>query len=195
MHLISRRRFIRSCLYGGLGSYLSFLDPYRAGSNEKPDPNFEPGYLALHRTGELKKRGEKLWEMMRSCELCPRMCGVNKLKGEKGVCQANSQLEISSYHPHYGEEKPLVGKGGSGTVFLTNCGLRCVFCINWEISQGGDGAKRSIEDFADMMLILHINGIDAFNTYALGIGITSTNRKTHQLCIDTLPEEVKKRLR
>jgi putative pyruvate formate lyase activating enzyme len=115
---------------------------------------YEPGYLKLHKSGELKERGEMLWKMMESCELCPRMCGVNKLAGEKGFCQANAQLEISSFHPHFGEEKPLVGSGGSGTIFLTNCGLRCVFCINWEVSQGGFGTERSIEDFSNMMLIL-----------------------------------------
>lgn len=132
-----------------------------AGCKERLNRNFEPGYLKLHRSGELKRRGKKLWEMMESCELCPRMCGVNKLEGEKGFCQANSQLEISSYHPHYGEEKPLVGNSGSGTIFLTNCGLRCVFCINWEVSQGGMGTARSIEDFANMML--HLQKIGCHN--------------------------------
>jgi len=125
--------------------------------------NFEPGYLKLHKSGELKRRGEKLWKLMESCKLCPRMCGVNKLKGEKGFCNANSQLEISAYHPHFGEEKPLVGKGGSGTIFLTNCSLRCVFCINWDISQGGEGVRRSIDEFAGMMLILQKMGCPNIN--------------------------------
>ena len=163
MHLISRRNFVRSSLYTVFGGLISFFNPFRAGSKEMLGLDLEPGYLALHRSGELKKRGEKLWEMMRSCELCPRMCGVNKLKGEKGFCQANSQLEISSYHPHFGEEKPLVGNRGSGTIFLTNCGLRCVFCINWSVSQGGDGAPRSIEDFANMMLSLQKRGCHNIN--------------------------------
>lgn len=163
MKLISRRNFTRSCLYTVFGGFISFFNPFRVGSREMLGPDFEPEYLALHRSGELKKRGEKLWEMMRSCELCPRMCGVNKLKGEKGFCQANSQLEISSYHPHFGEEKPLVGNRGSGTIFLTNCGLRCVFCINWSVSQGGDGAPRSIEDFANMMLSLQKRGCQNIN--------------------------------
>jgi len=160
-------------VYTGVGGYISFFNPYGVRSREKLDPNFEPGYLALHRSGELKERGEKLWEMMRSCELCPRMCGVNKLKGEKGFCQANSQLEISSYHPHYGEEKPLVGNGGSGTIFLTNCGLRCVFCINWEVSQGGEGTARSIEDFANMMLSLQKRGCHNINV------VTPTHYSPH----------------
>jgi len=91
------------------------------------------------------------------------MCGMNRLMGETGFCKANSQLGISSFHPHFGEEDPLVGKGGSGTIFLTNCGLRCVFCINWEISQGGEGSERSIAEFSDMMLALQNRGCSNIN--------------------------------
>ncbi|HQG55626.1 MAG TPA: radical SAM protein [Bacteroidales bacterium] len=137
--------------------------------------NFEPGYLKLHRSGELKQRGEKLWAMMGKCELCPRMCGVNKLKGEKGFCNANAKLEISAYHPHFGEEPPLVGKGGSGTIFMTNCSLRCVFCINWEISQGGEGTIRSIAEFAEMMLSLQSIGCHNINI------VTPTHYSPHIL--------------
>lgn len=122
---------------------------------------FEPAYLKLHQSNELKKRGEELWSMMKECRLCPRECGANRIAGERGFCQANSQLEISSYNPHFGEERPLVGKGGSGTIFLTNCNLRCIFCINWEISQGGQGSRHSIEDMANMML--HLQKIGCHN--------------------------------
>lgn len=132
-------------------------------SARKDSDSFEPGYIRLHHNGELRKRGEILWQMMEKCELCPRMCGVNKLKGERGFCGANAQLEVSAYHPHFGEEKPLVGKGGSGTIFLTNCSLRCVFCINWEISQGGEGFRRSIDQFAAMMLSLQKSGCPNIN--------------------------------
>jgi putative pyruvate formate lyase activating enzyme len=125
------------------------------------DAKFEPPYLELHRTGELKARGEQLWKIMAHCELCPRRCGVNKLEGEKGFCQANAQLQISAFQPHHGEELPLRGQGGSGTIFLTNCGLRCVFCCNWEISQGGDGEDKRLEDMADMML--HLQKIGCHN--------------------------------
>ena len=129
----------------------------------RKDRDFVPGFLELHKSGELKRRGEQLWELMENCELCPRICEVNKLEGKKGVCGASSQLEISSFHPHFGEEKPLVGRGGSGTIFLTNCGLRCVFCCNWEISQGGAGYERSIEEFSDMMLALQNQGCHNIN--------------------------------
>jgi len=137
------------------------------------NPDFEPAYLKLHRTGELKKRGEKLWNMMKSCKLCPRTCGANRLKGEKGFCGATSQLVISSYHPHFGEERPLVGKGGSGAIFFTHCGLRCVFCINWEISQGGIGESGSIEQLADMMLRLQKLGCHNINL------VTPTHYSAH----------------
>ena len=163
MHCLSRRNFIRSCLYAGLGGAFSVFGPSCALSEEKSEQKFEPGYLALHRSGELKRRGQDLWEMMRDCQLCPRMCGANRLKGERGFCQSNSQLEIASYHPHYGEEKPLVGTGGSGTIFLTNCSLKCVFCINWEISQEREGSARSIENFTDMMLHLQKRGCHNIN--------------------------------
>lgn len=173
----SRREFTKSCLstvLSGVGG--AFLLSAGCKQKEKtvspPDTSetppssgsdFEPPYLRLHRSGELKKRGEALWDILKSCQLCPRMCGVDKLKGEKGFCQANAQLQISAFHPHFGEERSLVGRGGSGTIFLTNCGLRCVFCINWEISQGGDGEDRSIEDMADMMLELQDMGCPNIN--------------------------------
>ncbi len=134
---------------------------------------FEPPYVKLHRSGELKRRGQELWNIMESCKLCPRTCGARRLEGEEGFCHSSSQLEISSFHPHFGEERPLVGKGGSGTIFLTNCGLRCVFCINWEISHAGRGAQRSIEDMADMMLKLQKQGCHNINV------VTPTHYSAH----------------
>jgi putative pyruvate formate lyase activating enzyme len=132
-------------------------------------------YLDLHRTGELKERGQRLWDMMQRCQLCPRMCGVDRLAGREGFCRASAQLEISSHHPHYGEEKPLVGKGGSGTIFFTNCSLRCVFCINYQISQEGQGADRSIAELADMMLHLQERGCHNINL------VTPTHYSPHIL--------------
>lgn len=113
-----------------------------------------PSYLKLAESGELKRRGEELWKLMERCSLCPRECGVNRIKGVRGFCHANATLEIASFHPHFGEEKGLVGKYGSGTIFFTNCNLRCVFCINWEISQEGKGEPKTIEELADMMIKL-----------------------------------------
>lgn len=164
----TRRDFIKFCFYSAVYSlgimYLPFVNKNkrsRAWADKGTD--FEPSYLKLHKTGELRKRGEKLWNIMKSCRLCPRKCEVNRLDGAEGFCHASSQLEISSYHPHFGEETPLVGRNGSGTIFFTNCGLRCVFCINWEISQGGQGQQRSIDDLAGMMLKLQAKGCHNIN--------------------------------
>lgn len=161
-------KFIKSRLYLAIIGFSFILVCLYAGwkkgeETAKITGDFEPAYLRLHRSGELRKRGEELWNMMKSCKLCPRMCGANRLAGKKGFCQATSQLVIASYHPHLGEEKPLVGKGGSGTIFFTNCSLRCVFCINWQISQGGGGMFRSIEELAEMMLNLQEKGCHNIN--------------------------------
>jgi putative pyruvate formate lyase activating enzyme len=124
----------------------------------------EPGFLKLHRSGELRARAGVLWDMMKSCRLCPRECENDRLRGQKGdYCKSTSQLQVSSFSPHFGEEKPLVGKNGSGTVFFTNCGLLCVFCINWEIAQGGAGQKFKIRQLSDMMLQLQRIGCHNIN--------------------------------
>lgn len=138
-------------------------------------PDREPVYLHLHRKGELKKRGQKLWDIMKSCRLCPRECGANRLDGEKGFCGSDSRVEVSSYHPHHGEESPLSGRRGSGTIFFTNCGLRCVFCINWEVSQGGDGRARNLDDLAGMMISLQRTGCHNINV------VTPTHYSPHIL--------------
>jgi len=92
--------------------------------------------------------------MMKDCKLCPRECGVNRIEGETGFCNATSTLKVASFSPHYGEERPLVGVGGSGTIFLSHCNLRCDFCQNWDISHKGSGTDCTIEDLAAMMLDL-----------------------------------------
>ncbi len=139
------------------------------------NPNFEPRYLQKYRDGSLKKTAEKLWAMMEFCSLCPRMCGTKRLKGEKGFCQSSDKLIIASYHPHHGEEKSLVGRGGSGTVFFSHCSLRCVFCINWEVSHKGEGVEASIEELARMMLDLQDRGCHNINV------VTPTHYAAHIL--------------
>jgi putative pyruvate formate lyase activating enzyme len=119
---------------------------------------FKPGYMALHRKGELQKRGEALWEVMRDCRLCPRECRVNRLEGERGTCNATATLQVASCHAHFGEERPLVGVGGSGTIFFSHCNLGCVFCQNWDISHKGAGTETGIHDLARMMLELQEQG-------------------------------------
>jgi putative pyruvate formate lyase activating enzyme len=138
--------------------------------------DFEPAYLKLHRTGELTKRAETLWAVMESCQLCPRRCGVNRLKGRSGFCRApGTTLVVSGFHAHYGEERPLVGTGGSGTIFLSHCGLRCVFCQNWAISHLGRGSEESVDQLADMMLRLQNSGCHNINL------VTPTHYSPHIL--------------
>ena len=127
-------------------------------------PEFEAAYLELHRTGELAERAEALWAMMGSCQLCPRKCGVNRLGGVSGFCHApGTGLIVSGAHAHFGEERPLVGRGGSGTIFFSHCNLRCVFCQNYTISHLGRGAERSIDELAEMMLRLQRGGCHNIN--------------------------------
>ncbi|MCP4676804.1 MAG: radical SAM protein [Deltaproteobacteria bacterium] len=122
-----------------------------------------PSYLALERGGELARREAALWEIFKSCALCPRSCGVNRLAGEKGRCGATAQVKVHSAGPHFGEEWPLVGTSGSGTVFFSNCNLLCCFCQNWEINHRGDGKIRIHEQLARMMLDLQGRGCKNIN--------------------------------
>lgn len=114
---------------------------------------FYPSYLSL-KEKEIEQRITRAYEILSSCQLCPRNCGKNRLKGEKGFCNSGEEILISSYNAHFGEEPPLVGEYGSGTIFFTNCTLRCVYCQNYPISQLGHGKKVSIEEMAEIMLVL-----------------------------------------
>ena len=101
--------------------------------------------------------------MLEECCLCPRHCGVNRLVGESGKCHITRQAVVSSYGPHFGEEAPLVGRYGSGTIFFTYCNLRCVFCQNYTISQLGEGSVVDREELAGMMLSLQAKGCHNIN--------------------------------
>jgi len=101
--------------------------------------------------------------MLAECCLCPRHCGVNRLIGESGKCRTTSQVMVSSYGPHFGEEAPLVGRHGSGTIFFTFCNLRCIFCQNYSISQLGEGSVVGSEELAKMMLSLQAKGCHNIN--------------------------------
>ena len=178
MAWLTRRSFVRSGFYLTLlGLSSSFITRSAFGrrtgiaavaasgraEGSAAGQGFRPPYRQLHESGELKRRGQELWSIMENCELCPRECGASRLAGDEGFCEGSSRLEISSYGPHYGEERPLVGRSGSGTIFFTNCGLRCVFCINWQTSQGGEGSPRTIESMASMMLNLQERGCHNIN--------------------------------
>ena len=123
----------------------------------------EPSYLRLGEK-EIKERAEKAYERLRSCDLCPWRCGVNRIDGKKkGVCRSFSKPIISSYNLHFGEESPISGTRGSGTIFFTNCTLHCVFCQNYPISQIGAGEEYSDEELAEMMLYLQKRGAHNIN--------------------------------
>ena len=124
---------------------------------------FEPSYLRLHREGKLKERARLLRERLSSCDLCPHECGVNRLAGEKGFCRVAGEALVSSYGPHFGEERPLVGYGGSGTIFFTYCNMACVYCQNWEISHLGLGEETGAEELSRMMLALQARGCHNIN--------------------------------
>lgn len=125
--------------------------------------SFIPGYIKLHETGELQKRIDKAYHTLEDCVVCPRKCHVDRIKGEYGVCRVGSFPMVSSYNPHFGEERPLVGSHGSGTIFLTSCNLRCIFCQNWEISHLMQGGEISVKELSLMMLHLQRLGCHNIN--------------------------------
>jgi putative pyruvate formate lyase activating enzyme len=120
-------------------------------------------YLELYRSGKLAERVEAARALLKNCRLCPRHCGINRLADEMGKCHTGKLVVVSSYGPHFGEEAPLVGKHGSGTIFFTNCNLKCLFCQNYSISQIGDGTEVSDEELAGMMLALQSRGCHNIN--------------------------------
>ncbi len=125
---------------------------------------FRPAYLELLASGVLDERVDAAWTHLRSCDLCARYCRVNRLEGIEGaVCRTGEQAVVASYGPHHGEEAPLRGWRGSGTIFFAWCNLRCVFCQNWDISQQGAGRAVSPEELAGMMLDLQVMGCHNIN--------------------------------
>lgn len=122
-----------------------------------------PSYLELHRSGALARRISALRELLAECTLCPWNCRVNRLAGELGYCRTGPRAVVASYGPHHGEEKPLVGRRGSGTIFLTGCNLRCVYCQNYDISQMGAGEEVSAPALAQMMVSLWQQGCHNLN--------------------------------
>lgn len=123
----------------------------------------EPSYLREFETGSLKRKAEKGWETLRECRLCPRNCGINRLEGERGFCRTGQVALVASAGPHFGEEAPLVGHYGSGTIFFAYCNLGCIFCQNYELSHGGEGLETSPEVLAGHMLRLQAMGCHNIN--------------------------------
>jgi putative pyruvate formate lyase activating enzyme len=122
-----------------------------------------PLYLEKLTISELKERAEALHELFVECRLCPNECMARRTEGEKGECHSTDEVIISSVGPHFGEEPPLVGTHGSGTIFLTNCNLSCEFCQNYDISHLAKGEKVSITNLARAMLQLQQRGCHNIN--------------------------------
>jgi putative pyruvate formate lyase activating enzyme len=135
----------------------------RAPDGEFLRRNFEPAYLALHRSGELARRVEAGLRELEDCCACPRNCHVNRLLDRAKVCGTGRHAIVSSAFPHFGEEDCLRGWNGSGTIFFGLCNLRCVFCQNWDISQQKNGAECDAEQIADLMLALQKHGCHNIN--------------------------------
>ena len=120
-------------------------------------------YCALLATGRLAERVAQAQERLRRCHVCPRHCAIDRLEGDLGFCLVGATPFVSSHGPHHGEEAPLRGWKGSGTIFFASCNLRCVYCQNYEISQLREGKDVSAEELADMMLGLQEQGCHNIN--------------------------------
>jgi len=156
----NRRDFIKCSFLIGTSLFLSPVSLY---AQKKKEEQWRPAYEKLEAEGKLAQRIKQAYAMFENCQLCPRKCGVNRKKGEKGFCRAPLRPVIFSFHPHFGEEMSLVGDNGSGTIFFSNCNLRCIFCQNWPISHEGRGEEVQDEDLADMMIKLQNIGCHNIN--------------------------------
>lgn len=157
---ITRRAFIKGTI--SFGGALVVPDRILKAAGANAD-QWSPAYEMLANKGLLAQRVEQAYAIFEECRLCPRQCGVNRLNGETGFCQTTDRPVVYSAHPHFGEEVSLVGGGGSGTIFLSNCNLRCVFCQNWPISHEGRGQEIGDEDLAGLMLYIQKIGCHNVN--------------------------------
>jgi putative pyruvate formate lyase activating enzyme len=132
------------------------------GSGTMVDQAFEPAYRSPLHTGELKERILQAYERLHACDLCGHACGIDRHE-TVGVCNTGVRAVVASYHPHLGEEDPLRGWHGSGTIFFSWCNLHCRFCQNYDISQQGQGREVEPEDLAIMMLALQEQGCHNIN--------------------------------
>ncbi|RJR15496.1 MAG: radical SAM protein [Nitrospiraceae bacterium] len=121
--------------------------------DQKEDKGFIAAYLKLSRN-DLTEKIIQAEKILKNCTLCPRKCRVDRTAGGRGSCKTGDRPVVSNYNPHFGEESPLVGSHGSGTIFFTRCNLGCLFCQNWTISHLGEGSEMSFDTLADIMMVL-----------------------------------------
>lgn len=122
-----------------------------------------PSYLKLHTSAELEKRAKACYMLLESCVICPRKCRVNRLKNERGFCRVGKLAKVFNYQPHHGEEPPISGTNGSGTIFFSSCNMHCVYCQNYTFSQQDQGKEVGEEELAQMMLTLQAKGCHNIN--------------------------------
>ena len=125
--------------------------------------DLKPLYLETFRRGALREKVQSAEVLLRRCMVCPHACGVNRLAGERGLCSTGRYAVVASYYPHFGEEEPLVGRRGSGTIFFSHCNLLCSFCQNYEISHEGEGREITGQGLAAVMLYLQEQGCHNIN--------------------------------
>ena len=166
---MTRRKFIKTCVaaagltaVGGWTSRAFAAGAFdRSGAQGAPLQGVNghrPRYLALEASGELERRERALWAKMENCDLCPRRCHVNRMAGRAGICSVSNTFRVASTRVGFGEERPIVGRSGTGEIFFANCNLLCIFCQNWEIAHRGDGRQTSHAGLADIMLLLQERG-------------------------------------
>jgi putative pyruvate formate lyase activating enzyme len=125
--------------------------------------NYVPPYIELHKSGKLDIRIEKVAGIYKECTLCPHNCKTDRSVNKTGKCRSGMLPVVSSANPHFGEEPPLVGYSGSGTIFFTNCNLHCIYCQNYDISQMQIGQEISYFDLAELMIALQKRGCHNIN--------------------------------
>lgn len=157
---VTRRQFIEGSLVTGTAL---MVFPACSRADQHAGAAQRPAYAELESQGLLVERMAQAEALFQQCTLCPRRCGVDRTSGATGYCRAPRDAVVSSHQPHFGEELPLTGRRGSGTIFFANCNLRCVFCQNWPIAHEGRGTRVTDQEVAGMMLRLQRLGCHNIN--------------------------------
>ena len=137
--------------------------PSSLASHVRPREGFRPAYLETYESGALARKVEDALDALRSCRICPRDCDVDRLADERAVCKTGRRARVASAFPHFGEEDCLRGWNGSGTIFFSQCNLRCVFCQNFDISWQGEGEELSARQIAALAIRLQEQGCHNLN--------------------------------
>jgi putative pyruvate formate lyase activating enzyme len=134
-----------------------------ASVRHRASAGYRPVYLAAHQSGRLAEKATQAAAELHECRACPRACGIDRTSLERPVCRIGRRAHVAAAFPHFGEENPLRGTGGSGTIFFASCNLRCVFCQNWDISASASGQAMDGATLAGVMLRLQESGCHNIN--------------------------------